>query len=104
MRPVPPLRSGQVLLDEAEHFLHNRNASVATLRTLFAFGPECRSRSYRKQRSPSPESSFKTMSAVIVEMFAINGAIFMVTEQSVNGLQVVVFVNPSGFSGLIATE
>jgi len=30
---------------------------VATLRKLFAFGPECRSRSLRNQRSPSPESS-----------------------------------------------
>jgi hypothetical protein len=29
---VPSLRSGQVFLDEAEHFLHNRYASVATLR------------------------------------------------------------------------
>jgi DNA replication protein DnaC len=29
---VPPLRSGQVSLDEAEHFRHNRVASVATLR------------------------------------------------------------------------
>ena len=29
---LPPLRSGQVFLDEAEHFLHNRGASVATLR------------------------------------------------------------------------
>ena len=44
-------------LDEAEHFLHNRNASVATLRELFAFGPECRSRSLRNQCSPSPESA-----------------------------------------------
>jgi hypothetical protein len=54
---LPPLRSGQVFLDETEHFLHNRSASVATLRKLFAFGPECRSRSLRNQRSPSPESS-----------------------------------------------
>jgi len=54
---LPPLRSGQVFLDEAEHFLHNRSASVATLRDLFAFGPECRSRSLRNQRSPSPESA-----------------------------------------------
>jgi hypothetical protein len=54
---LPPLRSGQVFLDEAEHFLHNRTASVATLRELFAFGPECRSRSLRNQRSSSPESS-----------------------------------------------
>jgi len=45
--PLPPLRSGQVFLDEAEHFLHNRSASVATLRELFAFGLECRSRSLR---------------------------------------------------------
>lgn len=29
---LPALRSGQVSLDEAEHFLHNRGASVATLR------------------------------------------------------------------------
>ena len=39
--------SREVSLDEAEHFLHNRNASVATLRLLFAFGPECRSPSLR---------------------------------------------------------
>jgi len=35
-----PDSSGQVFLDEAEHFRHNRSASVATLRGLFAFGPE----------------------------------------------------------------
>jgi hypothetical protein len=29
---LPALRSGQVSLDEAEHFLHNRSAIVATLR------------------------------------------------------------------------
>jgi len=54
---VPPLRSGQVSLDEAEHLFHNRDASVAALRGLFAFGPECRSRSLRNHHSPSPESS-----------------------------------------------
>ena len=53
----PSLRSGQVCLDEREHFLHNRGASVAALRELFAFGPECRSRSLRNQCSSSPESS-----------------------------------------------
>jgi len=37
--------------------LHNRVASVAALRELFAFGPECRSPSLRNQRSPSSESS-----------------------------------------------
>src|SRR5260370_17873603 len=29
---LPPLRFGQFFLDEAEHFLHNRTASVAALR------------------------------------------------------------------------
>ena len=29
---LPPLRSGQVFLDEAEYFLHNRGASFAALR------------------------------------------------------------------------
>ena len=48
-----------VFLDEAERFRHNRNASVATLRKSFAFGPECRSRSLRNQRSPSPESAWR---------------------------------------------
>src|SRR6266550_9349381 len=44
--------SARFFLDEAEHFRHNRRASVATLRELFAFGPECRSRSLRNQCSP----------------------------------------------------
>jgi hypothetical protein len=56
---LPPLRSGQVFRDEAKHLFHNRGASVAALRGLFAFGPECRSRSLRNHRSPSPESSLK---------------------------------------------
>ena len=56
---LPPLRSGWVSLDEAEHFFHNQAASVATLRQLFAFGPECRSRSLRNQCSPSPESPIR---------------------------------------------
>ena len=54
---LPPLRSGQVFLDEAEHLFHNQGASDAALRGLFAFGPESRSRSLRNHRSPSPESS-----------------------------------------------
>jgi hypothetical protein len=54
---LPPLRSGQVFLDEAEHLFHNRGASDAALRGLFAFGPECPSRSLRNHPSPSPESS-----------------------------------------------
>jgi len=34
-------------LTQAEHFPHNQNASVATLRTLFGTGPECCSESAR---------------------------------------------------------
>ena len=64
MLPAPFLRCApdtpeQVFLDEAEHFRHNQGASVATLRELFAFGPECRSRSLRNQLSPSPESALE---------------------------------------------
>ena len=58
---LPSLRFGQVFLDEGEHFPHNRNASVATLRKLFAFGPECCSRFLRNRRLPSPESSVDTL-------------------------------------------
>jgi hypothetical protein len=32
-------------LDEAEHLLHNRKASVASLRSVFGIIPECRSAS-----------------------------------------------------------
>jgi len=45
--PGPPLRSGQILLDHPEHLLHNHCASVASLRLLFTFTPECRSPSLR---------------------------------------------------------
>ena len=45
--PGPPLRSGQILLDHPEHLLHNHCASVASLRLLFTFAPECRSPSLR---------------------------------------------------------
>ena len=41
---LPPLRSGQVSLDEAEHFLHNRDASAPM---VFGIIPECRSASLR---------------------------------------------------------
>src|SRR5436305_15275673 len=61
LSPPPALclriRSGYVFLDQREQFRHNRKASVATLRKLFAFGPECRSHCLRNQYSPSPESS-----------------------------------------------
>lgn len=43
----PTLRSGQVFLDHSEHLLHNHRASVASLRLLFTFTPECRSPSLR---------------------------------------------------------
>jgi hypothetical protein len=43
----PPLRSGQVSLDEAEHSLHNRSASVATLRWCSESSRNARSVSLR---------------------------------------------------------
>src|SRR5208283_3445808 len=44
-----------ILLDDSEHLLHNHHASVASLRLLFTFAPECRSPSLRNRCSPSPE-------------------------------------------------
>src|ERR1019366_1039824 len=44
-----------ILLDDSEHLLHNHQVSVAALRLLFTFAPECRSASHRNERSPSPE-------------------------------------------------
>src|ERR1035438_6166574 len=48
-----PLRTFSV--DDAEHFLHNHHASVASLRLLLTFAPERRSASLRNRCSPSPE-------------------------------------------------
>src|SRR5271169_3683015 len=47
--------SRTISLDEAEHFLHNHHASVASLRLLFTFTPERRSACLRNRCSPSPE-------------------------------------------------
>src|SRR5271157_2398790 len=47
--------SRTISLDEAEHFLHNHHASVASLRLLFAFTPERRSACLRNRCSPSLE-------------------------------------------------
>jgi hypothetical protein len=44
-----------ISLDDSEHLLHNHFASVASLRLLFTFAPECRSPSLRIRCSPSPE-------------------------------------------------
>lgn len=44
-----------ISLDDSEHLLHNHHASVASLRLLFTFAPECRSPSLRNRCSPSPE-------------------------------------------------
>src|SRR5689334_16685735 len=60
---LPSLRSGQVSLDEAEHFLHNRDASVASLRWCSGSVPERRSESFRNKRSASPESPKRTITA-----------------------------------------
>jgi osmotically-inducible protein OsmY len=53
--------------------LHNQVASVAALRELFAFGPECRSRSLRNQRSPSSESS--VTDKIVVKPASIENAV-----------------------------
>jgi len=58
--PNPPKPASASLrtisLDDSEHLLHNHPASVASLRLLFAFAPECRSASPRNRCfSPSPE-------------------------------------------------
>ena len=44
-----------ISLDDSEHLLHNHHTSVASLRLLFTFAPECRSPSLRNRCSPSPE-------------------------------------------------
>ena len=44
-----------ISLDDSEHLLHNHHVSVAALRLLFTFAPECGSPSHRNWRSPSPE-------------------------------------------------
>src|SRR5207248_10967935 len=51
--PLPPLRTLSV--DEAEHLRHNHHASVASLRLLFIFAPECPSAFLRNRSSPTPE-------------------------------------------------
>src|SRR5208283_5085464 len=48
--------SRPISLDEAEHFLHNHHASVASLRLLFTFTPERRSACLRNRCSPSPNT------------------------------------------------
>jgi hypothetical protein len=44
-----------ISLDDSEHLRHNHRVSVASLRLLFTFAPECRSASLRNRCSPSPE-------------------------------------------------
>ena len=61
-----------ILLDEAEHFLHNHHASVASLRLLFTFRPERRSACLRNRCSPSPEYPFKVRSLLQRQPVACN--------------------------------
>src|SRR5271165_5654909 len=44
-----------ISLDDSEHLFQNHHVSVASLRLLFTFAPECRSASLRNRCSPSPE-------------------------------------------------
>jgi hypothetical protein len=52
---VPSLRSGQVSLDEAEHFPAQSSRQRRYAPMVFGIIPECRSASFRKERSASPE-------------------------------------------------
>src|SRR5271169_5439534 len=49
-----------ISLDDSEHLRHNQRVSVASLRLLFTFAPECRSASLRNRCSPSPEYPLST--------------------------------------------
>ena len=53
---LPPLRSGQVSLDEAEHFPAQSRSQRRYAPMVFGIIPECRSASFRNRRSASPES------------------------------------------------
>src|SRR6266852_2715768 len=53
---LPPLRSGQVSLDEAEHFPAQSRSLRRYAPMVFGIIPECRSASFRHERSASPES------------------------------------------------
>jgi hypothetical protein len=55
----PSLRSGQIFVDEAEHFLHNRDASVAALRWCSGSSRNAVRLPFEisVRRSASPESS-----------------------------------------------
>jgi hypothetical protein len=55
-RALPPLCSGQVSLDEAEHFTAQSSCQRRCAPMVFGIIPECRSASFRNQRSASPES------------------------------------------------
>ena len=52
----PTLRSGQVSLDEGEHYPAQSKCQRRYAPTVFGFTPECRSDSIRNMRSASPES------------------------------------------------
>jgi hypothetical protein len=53
---LPSLRSGQVSLDEAEHFTAQSSCQRRYAPMVFGIIPECRSASFRNKRSASPES------------------------------------------------
>ncbi len=54
---LPSLRSGQVSLDEAEHFPAQSRSQRRYAPMVFGIIPECRSTSLRNKRSASPESA-----------------------------------------------
>ena len=60
-----------ISLDDSEHLLHNHHVSVAALRLLFTFAPECRSASLRNRCSLSPEYPHKPATRSMVKILSI---------------------------------
>src|SRR6266852_3120355 len=71
-RACAPLRTLSV--DDGEHFLHNHPASVASLRLLFTFTPECCSPSLRNLRSPPPEYPVLARNSTFLHKWRISGS------------------------------
>ena len=63
----PSLRSGQVSLDEAEHFPAQSSCQRRYAPMVFGIIPECRSASFRNKRSASPESPRRDKLRMVVD-------------------------------------
>src|SRR5882762_11562750 len=68
-----------ISLDDSEYLLHNHRASVASLRLLFAFAPEC--------RSASPPESMFTFTGIPSSCDGTSGATAMSTQPTLSPLE-----------------